>query len=417
MKKRFLSAVFRRRIESLMGAALKSRDLSFLKDEVSYSELDMLKDFAQVDAATLNRTGVQELQDRVADILSELGFSIERLRGEERFADLIVAERPGRSRKFITLITHTDTVLSNAEQPFYLDSENGRAFGAGVIDNKGGVVVGLSGLRRFLRKFPETEYSLRWICSPNEEMGSIGFTSIFRSYGADTVVAFGLEPALDNGAIIHQRRGNRWYDIEVRGREAHAGRSYGHHANAAHDLAEKVRSMSALTNYRKHVSVNIGHIHAGKEKHNVICGFAHAKMDVRFPSFEHRDHLHRKIERILSESVEVSVCGQHRTVTSYKIVDDCPPFTLTRRSKKLASNYAALVSQLEGRKILSQPGGGAGDVNYLSTDDNFVLDGLGPVGGEMHTNQEFVWVSTMKTRAQALAGFLHHLQGVKLEKS
>jgi acetylornithine deacetylase/succinyl-diaminopimelate desuccinylase-like protein len=49
-------------------------------------------------------------------------------------------------------------------------------------------------------------------------------------------------------------------------------------------------------------------------------------------------------------------------------------------------------------------------VNYLSTAKNFVLDGLGPVGGEMHTAHEFVLIDTLKTRAQALAGFLAHLQ-------
>ena len=63
--------------------------------------------------------------------------------------------------------------------------------------------------------------------------------NFYRELAANTAIAFGLEPALDNGSIIHQRRGNRWYEINVEGREAHAGRSYGTHANAAHDLAAK----------------------------------------------------------------------------------------------------------------------------------------------------------------------------------
>ncbi|MBX3022713.1 MAG: M20/M25/M40 family metallo-hydrolase [Bdellovibrionales bacterium] len=410
MVKRFVPSRFVARIEALMGDALKASDMSFVHSDLPISELELLREFLSVDSATLNRGGVSAMQDRVAEVLQELGFHLRTLKGEARFADLIVAERPGRrAREFISLITHTDTVLAN-ERAFSLDLSVGRAFGSGVIDNKGGVVVGLSALRRFLTHFPDTEYSLRWICSPNEEMGSIGFTEIFRELGCDSVMAFGLEPALDNGAIIHQRRGNRWYDIEIIGREAHAGRSYGFHANAAHDLASKVQELAALTNYRKHISVNVGHIHAGKDKHNVICGFAHAKLDVRFPNFEARDGVHRKIEKILAEPIEVSVCGTHKTSTAFKIVDDCPPFALTSRSKKLARSYAALVSQLEGRKIKSQAAGGAGDVNYLSTDTNFVLDGLGPVGGEMHTRHEFVNVDSLKTRAQALAGFLHHLQ-------
>lgn len=405
---------FVERIEKLMGSALRGVDLSFVRQDLAVSELELLQEFCGVDSSTLNKAGVAQLQGRVSEILSELGFEIRTIKGEERFADLIVAERRGRSAKFITLITHTDTVLGN-DRAFQLEPAEEKAYGSGVIDNKGGVIVGLSALQRFLRRYPETQHSLRWICSPNEEMGSIGFTDIFRGYGEDTLVGFGLEPALDNGAIIHQRRGNRWYDIEVQGREAHAGRSYGRHVNAAHDLAAKVGQMAALTNYRKHVSVNVGHIHAGKDKHNVVCGFAHAKLDVRFPSFEARDAVHRKIEKILSEPAERSVDGEFASRTQFKIVDDCPPFALTRRSKRLARSYAALISQLEGRRVVSQMAGGAGDVNYLSTDTNFVLDGLGPVGGDMHTDGEFIQVNTLKTRAQALAGFLHHLQTAKLE--
>ncbi len=402
------------RIERLMGAKLNSQDLSFLNEELPVSELDLLQQFSRIDSATLNKAGVGDMQARVSAILNELGFKIKFIKGEERFGELLIAERKGRAARFITLITHSDTVLGNFRE-FSVDLPEGKAFGSGAIDNKGGLVVGLSALQRFLRAFPETEYPLRFVCSPNEEMGSIGFTEIFRELGQDTIVAFGLEPALDNGSIIHQRRGNRWYDVEVSGREAHAGRSYGNHANAAHDLARKIVDLAALTKYRKHVSVSVGHVEGGKDRHNIICGSARAKIDVRFPTMDARDDLHGKIEKILSEPREISVDGKFRTKTTYRIVDDCPPFSLTKRSRRMAREYSALVSKLENRLIQSQPSGGAGDVNYLSTRGNFVLDGLGPAGGEMHTRHEFVRIDTLKTRSQALAGFLHYLQSQSLD--
>lgn len=406
--------LFKQRIEKLMGSELQAQDFGFLREPLPLSELELLKEFSAIDSATLNKDGVTLVQNRVSEILEAIGFKIRTVAGEERFSHLLVAERPGRiARKFVTLVTHTDTVLGN-DQAFELSLPDGKALGSGVIDNKGGVVVGLGALQRFLRNFPETEFGLRVICSPNEEMGSIGFTEIYRELGADTAVAFGLEPALDNGSIIHQRRGNRWYQIDIEGREAHAGRSYGEHANAAHDMAGKIAALARLTNYAKHVSVNAGHLRGGKDRYNIICGDAHAKLDVRFPSLEWREYLHKKIEKILSQPAEASSCGRHETRTTWKIVDDCPPFSLTHRSRKLARKYAALVSQLENRKVYSQPAGGAGDVNYLSTPTNVVLDGMGPVGGEMHTKHEFVHIKTLETRAQALAGFLHYIQSAEL---
>lgn len=409
MVKRLVPSRFIRRIERLMGSELKARDLSFVHPDLPVPELELLKRFTALDTHTLNKSGVAQAQDIVGAVLADLGFEQKTLNADSRFAHLIIAERPGRRRQFITLVTHTDTVLGN-EQPFTLNLAQNRAGGSGVIDNKGGVVVGLSALQRFLRAHPRTEYGLRWVCSPNEEMGSVGFTQVFRELAGDTVVGFGLEPALDNGSIIHQRRGNRWYNVMVTGREAHAGRSYGEHANAAHDLAHKIYQISQLTNYRKHVSVSVGRIDAGKDKHNIVCGHATAKLDARFPDLESREALHRRIEKILSADRDPLLCGHHATTTRFEIVDDCPPFSLTPRGRRLARSYAALVTQIEGRKVYSQPAGGAGDVNYLSTRDNVILDGLGPVGGQMHTQGEFLLIDSLASRSKALAGFLFHLQ-------
>lgn len=373
----------------------------------------MLKQYSAVDSATMNKAGVSLMQDSVAAFLADLGFEIKMLKGEERFGDLLLAERAGRSKKFISLITHSDTVLGNYRE-FKIELKEEKAYGSGVIDNKGGLIVGLSGLSRFLKAFPQTEYSLRFICSPNEEIGSVGFNETFRELGADTSVAFGLEPALDSGSIIHQRRGNRWYDIEVKGREAHAGRSYGEHANAAHDAAKKIVKLAKLTNYKNDVSVNVGHIEGGKNRHNIICGSTLIKLDTRFSSMAARDKLHKKIEKILAKPGEISPSKKFRTETTFQIVDDCPPFSLTKPSRRMAAQYASLVGRLEDRKVKSEPAGGAGDVNYLSRPGNFVLDGLGPVGGEMHTHHEYVRIPTLKTRAQALAGYLHYLQKKEL---
>lgn len=409
MTKKSVRRRFVERIEKLMGSELKSHDLQFIQSPLALSELERLKEFSLINSQTLNKSGVEAMQEKVAAILAELGFNLQTVVRDPRFAQLVVGERPGRRPEFVTLITHSDTVLGN-DRSFQLELPEDRAFGSGVIDNKGGLIVGLSALERFLMAFPKTEYSLRFICSPNEEMGSIGFVDIFRELASDSVVAFGLEPALDNGSIIHQRRGNRWYHIKATGREAHAGRSYGEHANAAHELAAKISALAKLTHYPKNMSVNVGHFSGGKDRFNIICGDAQAKLDVRFASLEAREQLHRKIEKILNRRLETSICGRYQVQTTWEIVDDCPPFSLNRRSRKWARSYAALVSRLEGRKVYSQPAGGAGDVNYLSTPDNIVLDGLGPVGGEMHTKHEFVQVSTLETRSQALAAFLRHLQ-------
>ena len=371
-------------------------------------EVRLLEDLCAIDSQSLNRTGVQRAQLWVADFLTKLGFDITLIPGDNRFAELLVAERAGRSDQFISLITHTDTVLPNWSK-LRLDRQS-RAFGSGVIDDKGGVVVGLTALQKLLSYENEMSYSLRFICSPNEEVGSTGFTDKYRELAKSTAIALGLEPALDSGNIIHQRRGNRWYDIDIEGQEAHAGRSKGDHANAAHVMAEKIQALARLNDADEDINVNVGHVRAGRDLHNVICGHAHIKLDTRFPSAATRDRLHQDIDRVLATPGDARVCGRVPAHVRYQIVDDCPPFSLTERSRQLANFLANSIGELEGRRVVSQPSGGAGDVNYLSTDRNLVLDGLGPVGGAMHTEEEFLYVNTLRTRSVALEQLLRYLQ-------
>ncbi len=373
-------------------------------------EMEMLREWVEISSPSNDRNGVEILQNMMREHLTDLGFHCQYLpHPEDRYAPFLKAEIKGSTGFYVTLICHTDTVLPSTG--FKLSDDGKFGYGSGVIDNKGGLIVLLSALKRHLRNGPELKYGLRVLCSPNEEIGSLGYIPVYTQHAPDTLFAIGLEPALSNGSIICQRRGNRWYDIEITGREAHAGRSKGEHANAAHDLAKKIVALANL-NYPKHeISVNIGHIHGGQERHNIICGKASAKLDVRFSSLKHREWLHLKIHAILETTHESSVCGKYRTQTGYQIVDDCPPFSPSRKATKLAQSYIAAIQTLEGRQIGAEAAGGAGDVNYLSRKGVVVLDGFGAVGGEMHTKREFVEIQSLGTRSAALGYFLNVIQG------
>lgn len=289
-------------------------------------ELEMLRSWVEVSSPSNDRAGVEILQNRMHEELADLGFACRFLpHSEDRYAPFLQAECKGSLDAFVTLICHTDTVLPSTG--FKLSEDGKTGYGSGVIDNKGGLIVLLSALKRFLRTGPKLKYGLRVLCSPNEEIGSVGFIPVYMENAKDTQFAIGLEPALSNGSIICQRRGNRWYDIEIIGREAHAGRSRGEHANAAHDLAKKIVALQNLNYPRHEMSVNIGHLAGGQERHNIICGRASAKLDVRFSSLKHREWLHHKIHAILEQTHEASACGKFKTQTVYQIVDDCPPFS------------------------------------------------------------------------------------------
>jgi glutamate carboxypeptidase len=372
----------------------------------------LLEEMVNIDSTTNNIKGVNRVQAIVARELIQMGFEIQLTTNPDpavSSGELLVATLTGQSSEYVTLVSHADTVLSRDVCGVFERLPGGiHARGSGVIDNKGGLVVALMGLRTFLGKLGlggRPQFSIRFVCSPNEEAGSQGLHEFFRACSLDSRLVLGFEPALENGSIIESRRGNRWYQIMIEGEEAHAGRCRGEQINAAHDLAMKISRLHRLNNPKTGVSVNIGHLQGGRDRFNVVCGAATAKLDARFPSFETREKLHRQIDRILTAAHVHSPITGRATIASYTIADDCPPFSSTSASRSLLKSYLKVASRLEGRRIVAEKAGGAGDVNYMSREGVIVLDGFGPVGGKMHTTEEFVHLPTLSTRTLALAEF------------
>jgi glutamate carboxypeptidase len=369
----------------------------------------LLEELVNVDSPTLKFSGVRKVQEIVARELMSLGFKTKLIPNPSptvESAELLLGELQGESSEFVIFVSHADTVQTVSNCGLFRRDE-AHGFGSGVIDNKGGLVVLLEGLRLYLESHRRPAFSLRVVSSPNEEAGSLGFHELFLRYSCDSKMVLGFEPALDNGAIIESRRGNRWYQIEINGEEAHAGRCRGEQINAAHELAIKIAKLHELNDEAQGLSLNIGQIQAGRDRFNVVCGQASAKLDTRFASFESRDRLHTEIERILFTSHIRSPITGRTAQTTYSVVDDCPPFSNNIASAAVIEFVLNSIHSLEQRPVVSETSGGAGDVNYMSRAEIVVIDGLGPLGGKMHQPSEFVVLSTLNSRARVLACLLN----------
>ena len=372
---------------------------------MSYTQKKLLCELLSIDSPTEDVEGVSTVQKIVARELNQLGFAVHWHQGEKQYAPLIEAIREGKSAKFITFICHADTVFSLKQVPF--EQKDDQFFGAGVIDDKGGIVVGIEALRLFLHYFEDHEFSLRFVCSSNEEIGSIGFHDLFAKWGADSDFVFGLEPAI-NGNIVSSRNGNRWYELETIGKKAHAGRVGRSVRNAAHELCHQVTILSNLDFTCDHTSVHVGSMQAGDGKFNVVCGKAKAKIDVRFASREQRDQVHQT----LLDTIETNhhKYGENNTSASFKIVDDCPPMEKNKRSTTFVEKYTSFIKETEAINIKGEHTGGAADISYFSTQNNICIDGLGPCGSGMHTMEESINIDSLASRSYALGKLLNYIE-------
>lgn len=362
---------------------------------------ERLANLVNVNSGSENVVGVNVVQAEVRDWLNELGFTVDLIPNpneEVTSGKLLLATMKGESQNYITFITHADTIFEPTS-PFQKLEEtiSETVKGPGSIDSKGGMVVGYLGLKEYLTKFPKPKYSLRIVITPNEELASVGFEKLLEEWGKDSWMVLGLQAALD-GSIIHSRKGNRWIEVEVLGKEAHAGSNHKDGVNACKILSEKLIELSKLTDYSKEITVSVGRIEGGQDKFNIVCGTAKAKIDTRTPSMAKREELNKKIEKIL----------KHPNIT-YKVVKENHPFSMDNATKKYIDKYLKAIKDVEGGKPQAKVSGAAGDANRLSHPGLIIIDGLGPKGSGLHTLEETVEISSIESRAKALALFLSEL--------
>jgi glutamate carboxypeptidase len=360
-----------------------------------------LEEIVTINSGTSNIVGVNKIQSIVSSWFSELGFHVKLVSnpdGDKLSGKILVAELAGESNQFITISAHADTVFEPSS-PFQKITklDNNKWIGPGLIDDKGGIVVLYYALKDYLKTLPKPKYSLRILITPNEEVGAIGFWKLFEEASKNSWMVLGLEPAYEGG-LVHSRKGNRWIEVTVTGKEAHAGRHHQDGINACRILSEKLAEISKLTDYKKEITVSIGHMEGGQDKFNIVCGKATAKIDTRAPTIEKRNFLKNKIEKILDDP-RISIT----------IVDETPPFSINKISKKYIDQYLRIIERVEGKKQLAHASGGTGDCNHFSREGVVIIDGLGPIGGDVHTENEWIDLNSIQSRAQILSKFLSEI--------
>ncbi len=362
-------------------------------------EVNRLTELVNMNSGSANIKGVLEIQKKIKPWFESLGFSVSLIDnpdGEKVSAPLLVAEMKGEKPETITFIMHADTVFepSSAFQKAVIKDEH-FMYGPGVMDDKGGIVVILKAMEDYFSKSKTPKYTLRILVSPNEELGSIGWWKTFQDYGQKSWLILGLEPGYDDYGIVHGRKGNIWYEIRVKGKEAHAGRDHKEGINACQILADKMVEIKKLTDYKKNITTSFGRIEGGQDKYNIVCGEALGKLDIRVPDLENFKSIKAKMASVL----------KHPQI-SFTITDETAPFNVNKLSRPIVQKYLDGIYKVEGKKVISHSSGGVGDVNHFSREGVIILDGLGPVGGHAHTEKEFLDLRTIETRSKILTEFL-----------
>ena len=364
-----------------------------------------LESLVNIDCGSYTPEGVNRVADVVADALGELGASVERLvhrpdAGRPQLGDLVVGRIDGDGPRLL-LIGHMDTVFdpgTAAARPYRADGD--RATGPGVTDMKSGLLAGLHAIAA-LHEAGERP-AITFVANPDEEIGSPFSTPTIRSLAPQHDVALVLECARANGDIVSARKGIADYHLELIGRAAHAGVEPEKGRSAILEAAHQVLALHALNGRWPTVTVNAGVIQGGTRP-NVVAERCEMHVDLRAATVEAFEAASAEVERLAaSPTIEGVTVGVRRSAGH-------PPMEKTDTSARLVALAAGIAAEL-GFELHDAATGGASDANTTAALGLPTLDGLGPIGGDDHSVDEWLDLTSVVPRTALLAGLIGRIR-------
>jgi len=314
----------------------------------------------------------------------------------------------------VFLICHLDTVYSSQnhrqyEEVYDEQSQKKIAYGAGVIDNKGGVVIGYLALKKLFEKnfFLKTKRNIHLLVSPSEEIGSPGFQDYFKEKSQEAEYVLGLEPALAGGNLISSRRGNRFYHIFFKGNSVHTGRDFEKAANPIEGLMQFYSLIESLRKKYENLSISLNGLRAFPFVYNMSPSNLELLVDLRSASNELAKSFHEDLIVGINEIKFFSRDRLSRGEIEWSLVDDCPSFQspITPALEELKLMY----ERHERSTLEFGESRGGSDCCYFSNSGNKnqkVVDGLGPRGGAIHSQDEYLEIESLEKRSSALSEFI-----------
>jgi glutamate carboxypeptidase len=357
-----------------------------------------LESLVNIDCGSYTPEGVNRIAGFCTDALSAMGASVER-RPTEGLGDLVIGRLPGDGPRLL-LIGHMDTVFdpgTAAERPFRREGD--RALGPGVTDMKGGLLAGLHALAAL--QASGIRPAVTYVCNPDEEIGSPFSGPHIRRLAGEHDAGLVLECARANGDIVSARKGIADYHVEITGRAAHAGVEPEKGRSAVVEAAHQVLALTALNGRWQSVTVNVGVIEGGTRP-NVVAARCGLKVDLRAASVAEFDAAASELERLVSTRTVEGTQAELNRVASHQPMERSPA---TARLVGLAQEIAGEL----GFSVNDAATGGASDANTCAAAGLPVLDGLGPVGGDDHSPDEWLDVTSIVPRTALLAGLISRI--------
>ena len=276
-----------------MDARIGSKDALFERIDQARDELIALtQDLIRI--PTLNPPGEAYLEicEYLEARLSARGFSVEKIRAKDAPGDSdryprwnVIARRDGKAPgQCVHFNSHIDVVEVGkgwTTDPFGGDVIDGKIYGRGSCDMKGGLAASIIAAEAFIDVFPDFEGAIEISGTADEETGGYGGVAYLAGQGwfnPERVQHVIIPEPLNKDRICLGHRGVWWAEIETHGHIAHGSMPFLGDCAVRHmgavvaemetslfpALARKRTDMPVVPEGAKQSTLNINSFHGGQ---------------------------------------------------------------------------------------------------------------------------------------------------------
>ncbi len=388
------------------------------------STLAFLTDLSAISSPSVDPDGLVRVAAFLQQALEARGLAVEiesRTVSGGATLPILHARGPGAEGEGaapLLLLGHMDTVLS-AISP---ERQGERLLATGAIDMKGGLATFVGSLDLLRDRGIAPPDDIHLVVVPDEEVGGVLSREATSRWGATARAVWVLEPGEPRGAnetMVAGRRGMRNWRLVTTGTPAHSGLHYwqGHSAlTAAARWCVEAESLSARNGGP---TINVGRLiagdrdfasdpaaHAGllgtESRLNVVPEFATAEGEFRFLRTAEGEGIAADLTALAER-----IGAETGTTLNLLIGHTVPPVDPHGPQRSWCDRAVALAAARGWTLEVEDDRGGISFPNFLPDPGRVpVLDGLGPVGGGMHTREEFLDLTSLARRTALLADLL-----------
>ena len=379
-------------------------------------------DWAKINTGSWNRSGLDLLAPKMADAFSKLEADIELMETEpfekvgsngqvEAFETgpvIRVSSRPDADAQII-MSGHYDTVFPPGTFEAITDIGEDKFNGPGLADMKGGLSVMLAALQAFEAGQCKDKLGYQIVITPDEETGNFA-SAPFLTEAAQSGAMIGMtyEPCMDTGAMSGGRKGSAVFDIVLQGRSAHAGRAKEDGRSALEAAAQMVVRLEQLNGEYEGVTFNVGSIDGGSAV-NIVPDLAIVRFGARAPDADAAAWATREVEKLLEKALDLDGISGHMHGGFYR-----PPKPRNAAQDALFTAVSETGKAI-GLELEFVDTGGVCEGNNIFAAGVPNVDTLGVMGGRIHSDEEYVVMSSFVERAQLSALLLNRIADGRLD--